>query len=270
MDHTVNEKIHYISQTNSTRDILNIQMCGITYPDKNYRIGRECSDVACIEYIEKGMGVLHIDGQTFYPEEGDTYFLQIGTNHRYYSDKENPWKKIFINVSGSLLDSLIEGYGLKKVYHFKGLDLSKEMRRIFNLAKENKENSTEEIICILNMIFLKMRNHVRNTNHSFDLAEQIKEYLRNNAASKFKMEQLCKHISRSESQTIKIFKEAFGITPYAYFLDKKIKLARDMLLNTNLSIKQIAGNLNFADEYYFSNLFKKKVGVSPTRYRKGQ
>ena len=41
-----------------------------------------------------------------------------------------------------------------------------------------------------------------------------------------------------------------------------------MLLNTNLSVKQIANHLSFADEYYFSNVFKQKVGLSPTAYRK--
>lgn len=269
MKNAVNEKIYYVNQTNSSRDILNIQMCGITYPDKNYEISRAISDVACIEYIEKGMGVLQIDDQTFYPEEGDTYFLQVGTKHHYFSDKENPWKKIFINISGSLLDSLIEGYDLKYIYYFKGLDLSKEMYSIFTLAKENKEDCTEEIICILNRIFLKMRDNVKVIDYTSDMAEKMKEYLRNNAASKFKMEKLCKYISRSESQTIKIFKEAYGITPYAYFLNKKIKLAKDMLLNTNLSVKQIANNLSFADEYYFSNVFKQKTGISPTKYRKG-
>ena len=269
MRRAVNEKIYYVNQTNSSRDLLKIQMCGITYPDKNYEISRDQSKVACIEYIEQGTGVLQIDGQIFYPEQGDTYFLQVGTKHHYFSDHENPWQKVFITVSGVLLDSLIEGYGLKKIYYFKGLDTGEEMRRIIDLAKENQEDRTEEIICILNRIFLKMRESVRGIDYTSNLAEKMKEYLRNNAASKFKIEALCKYISRSESQCIKIFKEAYGITPYAYFLNKKIKLAQDMLSNTNLSVKQIANHLNFTDEYYFSNIFKQKTGVSPSRYRKG-
>lgn len=269
MKRAAHERIYYINQTGSSRELLKIQMCGITYPDKNYEISRENSDVFCLEYIEKGMGALQIEGRTFYPEEGDTYLLQVGTNHHYFSDKENPWKKIFINVSGSLLDSLIEGYGLKNAYYFKGLDLGKELHSILGLAKENREDCTEEIICILNRAFLKMREHAKGMDHATDPAKKMKEYLRNHADSKFKMEELCRYISRSESQTIKIFKKAFGITPYAYFLEKKIKLAKDMLLNTNLSVKQIADHLSFADEYYFSNVFKQKTGVSPTKYRKG-
>jgi len=269
MKNAASEKIYYVNQTSNAREILKIHMCGITYPDKTYEISRDKSALACIEYIEKGIGTVQIEDQVFYPEEGDVYFLQVGTRHHYFSDRENPWQKIFINVSGSLLDSLIEGYNLKNIYYYKGLDLSEEMHGIFNLAKENDGDSTEEIICILNRIFFKMREHVKNKIHTPDIAEKMKEYLRNNAASKLKMEQLCEHVSLSESQTIKIFKEVYGITPYAYFLEKKINLAKGMLLNTNLSVKQIAYNINFTDEYYFSNVFKQKTGKSPIQYRKG-
>jgi AraC-like DNA-binding protein len=267
MKGAAHEEIYHVSQTSIARDILNIQICGITYPDKNYEISRKHSKVACIEYIEKGMGVVEIDGQTFYPEAGDSYFLQAGTAHHYFSDQESPWQKVFINVSGSLLDSLIEGYNLKNIYYFKGLDLSEAMGSILKQAKENQEDSTEEIICILNRIFLKMREHIKP--QASDMAQKMKEYLRNNATSAFQMDALCNYISRSESQTIKIFKKAYGITPYAYFLSQKIKLAKVMLLNTNLSVKEIANNLSFGDVYYFSNVFKQKTGVSPTKYRKG-
>ena len=99
MKRAVNEQIYYIKQSGNARKLLNIQMCGITYPDRSYEISREKSNVACIEYIEKGMGVVEIDGQTFYPKEGDSYFLQTGITHHYFSDKENPWQKVFINVS---------------------------------------------------------------------------------------------------------------------------------------------------------------------------
>ena len=77
-------------------------------------------------------------------------------------------------------------------------------------------------------------------------------------------------MSRSESQTIRIFKRAYGVTPYAYLLEKKLDLAGQLLRDTNLSVREIAEKLSFADEYYFSNVFKKKTGVSPSVYRRGK
>ena len=268
MKSAANEDIYYINQTSYARSIFNVQMCGITYPDKTYEILRNNSSVYCIEYIDKGTGTVNIDDKIFYPEEGDTFFLHSGYNHHYYSDKSNPWRKCFINISGSLVENLVEGYQLKNTFHFKRLDIGKELYSIIEIGKQHKEDSTEEIICIVNSIFYKMRECVKENNFTLSLAEKMKDYLRTNAAYKFKIEKLCEYISRSESQTIKIFREAYGITPYAYFLEKKISLAKGMLLNTNLSVKQIAYELSFADEYYFSNVFKQKTGISPTKYRK--
>ena len=112
-----------------------------------------------------------------------------------------------------------------------------------------------------------MREFIKEQNFANPLAEKMKEYLRANAISKFKIKQLCEYISLSESQTIRIFKETYGITPYAYFLNHKIHLAKGMLINTSLSVKQIAYSLNFTDEYYFSNVFKQKTGMAPAKYR---
>ena len=270
MKRAINEDIYHINQTSYARNIFNVQMCGITYPDKTYEIMRNNSKLYCIEYIERGTGTVNMGNETFYPEEGDSYFLHSGYKHHYYSDKSNPWKKCFINISGSLVDSLVEGYQLKNSFYFKNLDIRKELYSIIELGKQNTTDCTEEIICIVNSIFYKMRECVKENNYTSEMAEKMKDYLRTNATSKFRIEKLCEYVSRSESQTIKIFKDAYGITPYAYFLDKKINLAKGMLLNTNLSVKQIAYNLSFTDEYYFSNIFKNKVGVSPAKYRKSK
>ena len=57
------------------------------------------------------------------------------------------------------------------------------------------------------------------------------------------------------------------MTPYAYLLEKKLELAGQLLRDTNLSVREIAEKLSFADEYYFSNVFKKKMGVTPSLWR---
>ena len=268
MGHTGREDIYHINQKKHIMEIFDIEICGITYPDKRYEIMRHHSKVLCIEYVEQGIGTVKINDKIFYPQAGDSYILPLEHYHHYYSDKKKPWKKIFINIRGALVENLLYGYSLENHFHFKGLDLSNELYSIIDLAKNETEDCTEQIIIIINSIFYKMRKFIKEQESSNSVAEKMKEYLRINAASKFKMENLCEYISRSESQTIKIFKDSYGITPYAYFLNRKISLAKGMLLNTNLTIKQIAYSLNFTDEYYFSNVFKQKTGMSPTKYRK--
>lgn len=261
------EEIYTINQKSETKDIISLQICGTTFPDKSYKIERKRSRVACIEYIESGRGTVNIDGKTFYPRTGDSYFLQAGKDQHYFSDPTDPWKKHFINLSGRLLDSLAEGYGVGEVSYFEGLDLSDELGKILELSKSGND-SCAEIVAVLNKIFLKMHSHIKNASEPFSIEAEMKDFLNTQITQRFDLSMLCKHVSRSESRTIRLFKNAYGVTPYAYVLGKKIDLAKKLLDNTNLTVKQIADKLCFADEYYFSNLFKNKVGVSPAGYRK--
>ncbi len=269
MKNAINEDIYYITQKEFSRELCNIRMCGTTYPDKTYEVMRTSNTpVTCIEYIENGEGTVHIENKTFYPKAGDSYLLHPKKAQHYYSDSENPWKKSFVAISGELIEKLIEAYQLNNLYHFKGLDIKNDISEIINLTKARKGDNTTEIMGIINRIFFKMKIHAQTENLTPDLAEKIKDYLDINAISDFKMKNLCEYLSKSESHIIRVFKKTYGVTPYTYVLNKKISHAKDLLINTNLSVKQISINLSFTDEFYFSNLFKSKVGISPANYRK--
>lgn len=262
------EELYRINQKSETLDLIRFQLCGTTLPDKSYTIYRPSSEVWCIEYIEEGCGTVHLNDETFFPEAGDSYFLHARKNHYYFSNPDDPWKKHFINVSGKLIDSLVETYGLSDTAHFVGLDLGDELKQIKETVKKGDMDNTPELIAILNKIFLKMHVFIKKDDELSALGAKMKDFLNTQITSKFHLELLCKHISRSESQTIRIFKSIFGITPYTYVLNKKIDFAKKLFVDTNLSVKEISTKLCFSDEYYFSNIFKEKVGCPPSQYRK--
>ncbi len=264
------EEIYYFDQTDNLSGILTLFICGITFPDKNYEITRQNSNVSCIEYIEGGSGFVKIDNESFIARGGDSYFLKEGKYHHYYADKKTPWKKYFINFSGELTKTLTDVYGLGGTSYFKGLNLKTELLKIIELAKNKNENITVEIIKILNEMFFKLHLFTKQESKVDSVAYKMKSFLDSKVTSNFVMADLFKHVSLSESQGIKVFKKTYNVTPYAYLLSKKIELAKKILLNTSLTVKEISRKLCFLDEYYFSNLFKQKVGVSPIKFRKGQ
>jgi AraC-like DNA-binding protein len=113
-----------------------------------------------------------------------------------------------------------------------------------------------------------MQASIKRDDRLSGIGAEMKDFLNTRITEKFQICDLCRHISRSESQTIRLFKKIFGITPYTYVLDKKIGFAKKLLMDTNLSVKEIATKLCFSDEYYFSNIFKKKTGLTPSQYRR--
>ena len=264
----MNEELYRINQKSETWDLVKFHLCGITFPDRTYMIRRPSSPVWCIEYVEEGRGTVHMGGETFFPEAGDSYFLHAGRDHYYYSDAEDPWKKRFVNISGRLVDSLVEGYGLSRAFHFPGLCLREELGEIIGIARRGEMDNTPLIIAALNRIFFKMHAGLKRESAPSPLGVQMKDFLGTQITEEFRISRLCKHISKSESQTIRLFKKEFGQTPYAYVLEKKLDFAQKLLIDTNLSVKEIALKLCFSDEYYFSNLFKEKTGHTPSGYRK--
>ena len=266
-DMSMKEEIYTFYQTRELKDIIRFQICGRTFPDKNYTIFRPpSSEVSCIEYIESGSGIINVGNKTYSATEGDTYFLHGRVTHQYYSDKDNPWQKIFVNVYGSLADSMIDGYGLSDKILFRGLDTSNELNRILEIAKKSSVSYKKDCILILNELFIKMHNHL--TSKEQLLPQKIRDYLdKVSLNSKFSFDNLCSEFHLSQSQIIRVFKQHYSMTPYQYFLNKKIMQAEILLKTTALSIKQISYMLNFADEYYFSNVFLKSKGISPSQYR---
>lgn len=71
----------------------------------------------------------------------------------------------------------------------------------------------------------------------------------------------CAHFRR-------LFKEKTGMTPTQYITAMRLKYAEQILLETDLSIKEVAKSVGFSDQLYFSKVFSNHFGFSPTEFRK--
>ena len=92
---------------------------------------------------------------------------------------------------------------------------------------------------------------------------QMKEYIDGHIYEKLSVPKLEEQVNLSVSQAGRLFKAAYRKTPYEYILERKTDTACLLLENTGLSVKEIAYSLNFADEHYFSNVFRKRMGKIP-------
>ncbi|MBQ4528504.1 MAG: AraC family transcriptional regulator [Clostridia bacterium] len=248
---------------------FSIENAGISYCDGNYAIYREKSDVAVIEYIMEGSGTIETKGKSFSAVKGDTYLLPPGSKHRYYSSADDPWVKIWINVTGSLANSLIETYGLDNQIIFKcnTKDLIEKFHGILKDDSLPLENLLSKCsICFHEILLFLFENSNCESGVSED-AQKIKNYIDSNISENISMDNLAKLVFKSPSQTIRIFKKQFGTTPYDYHMKNRITKAISLLGGTNMSVREIAFGLGFCDEHYFSSVFKKKTGKKPTEFR---
>lgn len=96
---------------------------------------------------------------------------------------------------------------------------------------------------------------------------RLQGYIAENVKEKFNLDDLAKMMLISKSSLCHKFKEETGISLIDYILGEKIK-ASFYMISDSLNNRQIAEKLNLSDEYYFSKLFKKTVGISPKEYKK--
>jgi AraC-like DNA-binding protein len=81
------------------------------------------------------------------------------------------------------------------------------------------------------------------------------------------MELLAKELGVSYSWFRGTFTAHTGLSPHQYLLELRLVRARSLLAETELSIKKIAAQTGFEDEFYFSRLFRQKLGLSPSQWR---
>lgn len=256
-----------------------VEMTGITWPDARYHIERERSPLHCLEYVISGEGHIVMDGKEYRPKAGDAYLLAVGKNHSYWADGDRPWKKIWMNISGSLADALVAGYGLADAVVFEDCPVYPQFWEFLRVCRNYGKNSqelTERTVLLFHEILLKLSANMlsarsqaggREKSTVSEAALQIKEYIDAHIYEKIAVSDLAQIASLSASQLTRVFRSAYGQSPYDYVLARKIDTACRLLLNTGMSVKEVAYRLNFVDEHYFSNVFCKRMGMPPGRYR---
>ena len=103
---------------------------------------------------------------------------------------------------------------------------------------------------------------------SWRLVQKILHYLNREYASDITGELLEKEFGGNFDYMNRVFKKATGETIFRYLNHVRINHARALILNTPWKMSVIGRRVGFSDEYYFSRVFKKYTGKSPTEYAK--
>lgn len=254
-------------------------LAGITWPNPSYEIKRQKGECYVFEYVLEGRGYVSSGDTLLTMEEGDAYILHEGEPHHYFSDKEDPWKKIWFNVSGSLVRHLLSDYGLDTLIKIPSFGEGKYLSAIYETmknyhfagrpmdAKKEPAFCAEELALLLHQYIQKLSEFVGQQDKTPAQALALKNYIEQNLTIPLSIDNMAEYVHLSRSRAIHLFKEVYGITPYHYYLNQKGELACTLLKCTTLSIREISEQLGFSDYHHFSGFFRKWYGVSPSLYR---
>ncbi len=101
-----------------------------------------------------------------------------------------------------------------------------------------------------------------------DVADQVIEWIDHRYREQITLEDLSKVFQYSIKHLSRLVKKRIGMSPIQYLIHVRMEKAKAMLLNTDAKLNEIAKRTGYNDLFYFSNHFKKNIGISPTEYRK--
>ncbi|MBQ9786848.1 MAG: helix-turn-helix domain-containing protein [Lentisphaeria bacterium] len=246
---------------------------GITFPDPRYHIIRlQGVNYFVFEHVISGNGTLRVENQIFHPRAGDCYILPPDTAVEYWSNPEDPWQKLWINISGNLPAALIESYSLQNTILFRNCPLQKEFEDIMHLLSSPPDDAADKLAFHLHSIIASLSRHRMNL--TFEQSSRsgviLRNYIHEHWNEHLTLTDLAKFISRTPEQTVRIFKKEYGVTPMNYLQQYRLEFAKQYLHNTRYTLRMIAAELGFSNAYYFAAWFKKLTGVSPGRFRDGK
>ena len=134
-----------------------------------------------------------------------------------------------------------------------------------------KEQNKETEICGSNANNVrenrpKRTDNVRNSDEQTTI-KYLKEYVENNYIYDISMQEAAEEMGYSDAYFSKSFKQYFNQNFTAYLTEYRIKKAKELLSNTNHSIKDISRMVGYTDSNYFAKIFKRLVGEIPSKYR---
>lgn len=163
-------------------------------------------------------------------------------------------------------------FDLQEAWHHDVIDA---LVRIHHLSREKEDFFEMKIQVILHQLWLIILEHysdlLNDDNYinekNLDRLKTILSFIQENYAAKISLEDIAGSIHLCKSECCRLFKKHMHESLFDYLLRYRIEKSLPHLMNPDCSITEAAFQVGFADSNYFSKVFRKCMGYTPTKYR---
>ncbi|MDR1904288.1 MAG: AraC family transcriptional regulator [Treponema sp.] len=226
-------------------------------------------------YIAEGQGTFSAEDRTYTVVPGSFLLILPGMRHQYKPVYEIGWYEYWVGFKGEFFSKLMrEGIlSYDRVFFDMGLHdyIIAAFSRIFDEVRAQQPLYQLNTCAWVFFLIAEMLSHERRKeqpNYYQKIVEKAKCLMELNIYRDVNLSGISEQIGISTSRLNEIFKTYTSMTPYQYYIDRKIHKAESLLEQDDTSVKEVAFQLGFEDQYYFSRLFKNKTGVAPSGWKK--
>lgn len=228
-------------------------------------------------YITRGQGYFS-SGELENAAVGEGTILLLFPNewHSYRPKTESGWDTYWIGFKGAVADQLIRHHFFSQQAPLHPVGFNEPLLDLFKqviaLAREERAGFQQAISGIamhmLGAVYFTTKNNQFQDKEMVTKIEKARWLMREHPDGTISPEDLAKRLNMGYSWFRRMFKQYTGLSPTQYQQQIRLQQAKDLLVSSGKTIKEIAYELNFESANYFTAFFKQKAGFTPAVFRK--
>ena len=246
------------------------------YPKaKSHEMKRSEHDDFILIYCVDGKGYLTLDDSKQPIKAGELFIMQPNTPHAYQANEEQAWTVYWCHFQGEQAQNFFDYTYIQQsspiIRNMTDIDFLQAFRELIETVRDNAQlsgfiHASNLFRHILTKIVLLVKQGDKYENGLS--IPKIQQYMRTNINKHINLEELAVLCHCSKYHFARQYQLLVGISPLKHFIELKMEHACFLLEQTSLSMSEIASQLGYDDALYFSRVFRKVLGLSPSAYRK--
>lgn len=232
-------------------------------------------------YFTDSGGGFNVNGQNITAKDGLLLYSYPGLKHSaysnvseymsYYSIHFYVYKVTYGNNNSLNINEIKEPLNIDTALQsINKTDFLHRFSSIYDIWRYKKPNYEFTLNTLLRKLLnrlLQQQEYCKNPTNTVASIQNTLDYISAHFVEDISLDDLITISGLSKSYFHKVFKEITGYTVSHYIRILRIDSAKEYLINTDLSIKDIALLVGYEDEFYFSRVFKQLEGISPSKYK---
>ena len=251
--------------------------CGYANCEPLHSFGPAVRPNYIIHLIISGRGRYTVGDTAYELEAGQGFLIEPEVQTFYQADEKEPWSYLWIGFDGSRAKEYLADIGLgggQRVFRCSHIAELKVM--LINILKRNTYSVENEFLreSFLYSFFailsggMKVETTARDGHSENFYMQKALEFIQNNYHYGIHVSDIADYVGLTRGYLHTLFTKELGQSPQDYLINFRITRAAELLSVTELSVEGVALSCGYSDPLVFSKLFKKKVGKTPTAYRR--
>ncbi len=272
MEKFTSKKALVANYVQDDRDVFFLQQFG--YHDFHYIAPAKTLHVQkmyTLHFVVSGTGTLNIYGKQYHLKQYDMFLIPPAVHFSYYPNEENPWAYIWFEFTGRNASVYAEkmgvGIGNPMVTCYNTHRAYRTINEVFGRLDREEEIGYYGAFSFFYQIIDTCIPKI--SHHGEDLISKAVSYIRCHYHDPdLRVEAVCRNLNVTYAQICNNFRQSRGMNIKEFIIQTRIHEAKTLLLESDLSVNEVAFSVGYADNIHFMKSFKKYTGMTANEYRK--